>query len=127
MKMIILFSFIVCLLVGCTAFTGSHDVKEFIPGTYISSWRTEFNASTDTLLIEPLVEHGSESYLITKRTFVIYFNGDKERDPTYKITRWTGLYVPESKTLFVNNNGKVFSFDPVKKVMKVGPTIYKKL
>ena len=38
MKMIFLFAITFFLLTSCTGFLKSNSVKDFIPGTYISSW-----------------------------------------------------------------------------------------
>ncbi len=127
MKMNCLFTITILLILSCAGILKTDSIKDFIPGTYISSWKTEFNESIDTLLIELLVEHGSETYSITRRTHVTYFNDDLKREPAYKIIHWTGNYDPGPKTIFINNNGRMLSFDPVNKLLKMGTTTYRKL
>ena len=128
MKMIWLSTVTICLLlVSCNDLFKSDKVKDFIPGTYRSEWSTEFSESIDTLLIQPLMKEGSDTYTITRRTRVVFHKDSRKRNPEYKIARWTGSYDPGAKTVVVNNNGRVLSFDPVHKEMKMGTTAYRKL
>lgn len=127
MKMIFLFAITVCLLISCTGSIKSNNVKDFIPGTYISIWKTEFSESVDTLLIEPLMKKGSDTYRITRRTHTSFFKGGRKHSPEYKIKHWTGFYDPSNKTLVMENDGSVLSFDPVNKELKRGITVYTKL
>ena len=127
MKMISLFAITVCLLISCTGLIKSNNVKDFIPGIYISRWKTEFSESIDTLLIEPLMKKGSDTYSITRRTHTSFFKGGRKHAPEYKIKHWTGFYDSSHKTLVMENDGSVLSFDPVTKEMKRGITAYTKL
>lgn len=126
--MICIFAVTICLLlISCNNLISSDNIKNSIPGTYSSSWTTEFSESIDTLLIEPLMKQGSDTYSITRRTHVSFFKDARNRNPEYKIARWTGSYDPRSKTVVVNNNARVLSFDPVNKEMKMGTKAYRKL
>lgn len=127
MKMLCLITIATFLLISCNGLLKQDEVKRFIPGTYISNWKTEFNQSVDTMTIEPLVQNGSEGYLIIRRTNVSYFNTQRKRNPEYKIVKWTGSYNLENKTVFINNNARQLSFDPVNKEMKMGTITYRKL
>lgn len=128
MKIICLCAIAVCLImVSCNSFDNSDNVKSFIPGTYISFWKTEYSKSIDTLLIEHLMEQGSESYAITSRTHVTFIKNPGQRAPEYRIKHWIGIYDVTNKTVVLSNDGSVLSFDPVKKEMKRGSTSYRKL
>jgi hypothetical protein len=100
----------------------STQVKDFIPGTYTTEWTTEFTEARDTVLIEPSDKAGSGTYQITRRTYMLY-----QTKPQYKLAHWTGIFNSSNKTIIINNNGRVLSFDPSNKEMKMGSTTYKKL
>ncbi len=126
MKMITLLTLVVFAL-GCNWLLHSDTVKPFIPGTYSAAWKTPFSESRDTLLIDPVTENGSEGFLITRRTQLLFTNAAKKRAPEYSITKWTGSYNATDKTLLINGNGRILSFDPAGKTMRMGVIIYKKL
>ena len=128
MKMILLITFsIFVTLFGCTFFSSQDNVKAFIPGTYISTWVSQFSEARDTIQITPIVQKGSEGFLITRRTYLNFINAASKRSPEYKIVHWNANYDNQNKSLFINNNGKVLFFDPGKKEMKMGVITYKKL
>ena len=97
-------------------------VKDYIPGTYTTSWSTEFTQSRDTLIIEPPTEGASIVYQITRRIYMLYLG-----KPQYKLVKWTGTFISTSKTVIINNNGAILSFDPARHEMKMGSAVYKKL
>jgi len=98
------------------------QVKDYIQGTYITEWTTEFTEARDTMFIEPAVKEGSGTYQVTRRTYMLYQN-----KPQYKLVHWTGIFNSGNKTIIINNNGRILSFDPQNKEMKMGSTTYKKL
>ena len=100
----------------------SIQVKDYIPGTYITEWTTEFTEARDTMLIEQGTKDGSGTYQITRRTYMLY-----QSKPQYKLVHWTGTFNSGNKTIIVNNNGRILSFDPGAREMKMGSTTYKKL
>lgn len=127
MKTLHIFLVVVLMLMSCTGLLKSDDVKYFIPGTFLSTWKTEFSESTDTITIEPQIKHGSEAYAITRRTRTIFFNDGRRADPDYKIRNLTAYYDPERKTLLIENDGSILSFDIDKKEMKRGSIAYRKM
>jgi len=110
------------LLFGCNLFSSKVPVRDFIPGTYTTTWTTAFTQARDTMVIEPAATNGSGTFQITRRTYMLY-----QEKPQYKLVHWTGLYDSDNKTIIIHNNGRILSFDPVKKVMKMGSTTYTKL
>ncbi len=118
---------LVVVILSCNNLIQADTVKVFIPGTYSADWSTEFNQTKDTLLLEPLTENGSETFRITRRSHIEFINAAKDKAPEYKIAKWTGTYDVKTKTIFINNNGRVLSFDPKKEIMWMGTTMYKKL
>jgi hypothetical protein len=126
MKMITLLTLVVFTL-GCNGLLHSDIVKPFIPGTYHASWKTAFSNAVDTMQISSASEGGSEGYLIIRRTHLEFTNAAKKRGPEYSITNWMGRYNETDKTIVVNANGRVLSFDPANKTLKMGVIIYTKL
>ncbi len=118
---------LIIVLLSCNSLTETDTVKVFIPGTYSAEWATEYNQTKDTLLLEPLTLNGSETFQITRRSKVEYINAAKERLPEYKISKWSGTYDAKTKTIFINNNGRVLSFDPKKDILWMGTIRYAKL
>ena len=126
MKMIT-FLTLAILFIGCDGLLHSDNVKPFIPGIYLASWKTSFSTAVDTMHIASVSEKGSEGYLITRRTHLQFINAAKKRAPEYSITKWVGNYNSSDKTIVVPVNGRVLSFDPENKILKMGAIIYKKL
>lgn len=123
MKLILLL-LVVCSLLGfgCGLMSAEKQVEDFIPGKYVTEWTTDFTEGRDTMLIEPAVEGGSQTYQVTRRTYMLY--RDK---PQYKLVHWVGVFNGNDKTIAINNNGRILSFDVKAKEMKMGTTVYKKL
>jgi len=100
----------------------SPSLKDYIPGTYSTEWTTEFSEARDTIQIERLLKDGSSLYQITRRIYYVYL-----QKPRYKLIHWTGTFNSASKTITINGNGRILSFDPSHNEMKMGSTTYKKL
>lgn len=111
------------LILGCKE-SGSENVRSFIPGTYVAQWSDEFSKTIDTLNIIQQTESGSLTYQISQHIFSHYYN--KMKKPRYRNTQWIGSYDEINKSLLININGRVFSFDPEKNELKSGTTIFKK-
>ena len=127
MKMLCTLIVIALLAAGCGQLLNRDKVKDFVPGTYVSSWKTAYSQSRDTIQIDLNASEGSEIFLIVRRTMTEYTGNDKKRPPSYKIAKWTGVYVTGSKTITIQNNGRILMFDPPKGTMAMGVTVYKKL
>ena len=118
---------LVLLLASCNPFRSGDHVKEFIPGTYVTSWRNEFTVSKDTILIAPPIAKGSDQYLITKKSYYRQTVDGKELKPQFKVQNWTGSYNPEVKTLVIEKSGRVLLFNPEKNELVEGSTSYNKI
>ncbi len=126
MKMILFLHVVTALAMSsCGLLSRKENLCEFIPGTYVSEWTTEFAASRDTLQIK--VQAGSAQYEITRRTYHHYNPETKPLPPQYKVDHWTGSYAEREKVILVHRNGRILSFNPEKGEMKMGVTVYKKL
>ncbi|HRQ51193.1 MAG TPA: hypothetical protein PLR74_11690 [Agriterribacter sp.] len=127
MKMLCTLILIALFAAGCRQLLNREKVKDFAAGTFVSSWQTEYSQSRDTIQIEPSASEGSEVFLIVRRTLTEYAGNEKKRSPSYKIAKWTGVYMSESKTITIRNNGRILSFNPSEGSMTMGVTVYKKL
>jgi hypothetical protein len=123
----LIFTCLVMAIIGCNGLTQSDTVKEFIPGTYSAEWQTELNTTRDTLSLQALTQDGSATYLIIRRSQVTFINAAKNRPPEYRLVKWAGTYDSKTKTIFINNNGRVLSFEPQKEILWMGTIKYKKL
>ena len=126
MKMITFFT-VVILFIGCDGLIHSDNVKPFIPGIYLASWKTSFSNAIDTMSIAAVSENGSEGFLIIRRTHLNFINAAKKREPEYSITKWMGSYNATDKTIVVNSTGRILSFDPDNKLLRMGSIVYRKL
>jgi hypothetical protein len=115
------------ILASCNGLAPADAVKTFIPGTYCASWQNPVSASRDSLFIVALSPNGSEGFIITRRTQLVFTNAGKKNTPQYRIVKWTGAYNVRDKTLIVSGNGRVLHFDPVAKTMQMGAIVYTKL
>lgn len=127
MKTTLLLLLVSEFLISCNPFAAESTVKDFIPGTYATSWSSQFSNVADTIIIEPLTVSGSEGYGITRRTRIEFAGPLSKKEPEYKITRWLGIYNKDNKTIIINSNGRVLSFDTNANEMMMGIVIYKKL
>ena len=116
-KLLLLMVPMLLLFMGCKT-----QVKDFIPGTYVSEWTTEFTQARDTILIEPVIKDGSAVYQVTRRTYMLF-----QKRPQYKLVHWTGIFNTNNQTFTITNNGRILLFDPAAHEMKMGQTSYKKL
>ncbi len=115
------------LLLSCQEFSAGARVKDFIPGTYASTWTGPYSKTSDTISITTIQKEGSEVYLVTRRTKLEYIGSTVARPPEYKIVHWTATWQESSRTILVHNNGRLLSFDPAADELKMGVITYKKL
>lgn len=128
MRLILFLHLLQLVVLGSCELAGSRDaVQPFVPGTYCSEWSSEFSATRDTLLIRPAGATDPLLYQVTRRTFHQYEAAMKKRPPEYKVEHWLATYAQREKVLLVHKNGRVLSFDPDRKEMRMGVTVYKKL
>lgn len=119
--------FSVLLFTCCSPFRSRDEVREFIPGTYITEWKNEFTQSKDTIVIAAPGTKGGDGYRITKRSYYQQMIDGKELKPQSKVQNWSGTYNPEVKTLVIDKSGRVLLFDPAKNELVEGSTSYRKI
>ena len=110
----------------CSCNSKVEHMKRFIPGTYATSWKTEFGSSLDTLVIERSITNGSDIFTITQKTMLLFTPG-RFKDSEYKIHRSIGVFDEANKTVIMQRDGSILSFDPDNMVMSFGATPYKKI
>lgn len=118
------------LLAGCLGLaacqTHTSKIRDFIPGSYVSSAKSEFSIANDTLIIAA-DESATNTYVITRKTgYRLLVNGQ----PTalhHKVKRWTATFNKDSGELTVLQTGKAIRFLPDNHCLVNGNSQYLKL
>jgi hypothetical protein len=114
-----------CLgLAACQSNTSK--IRDFIPGTYVCSAKSEFSIANDTLIIG--VDEGlANAYVLTRKTgYRLLVNG-QPAGLHYKIKRWTATWNQASSVLTVLQTGKAIRFLPDQHGLVNGNSRYRKL
>jgi major membrane immunogen (membrane-anchored lipoprotein) len=109
------------LLAACS--NPQKQVKDFVPGTYVSHAQSAYSIADDTLVIkaDPLTE---EHYQVTRKTgFRRLPNGE----PQYKSKNFSGTYDEQRGTLQLTENGLVILFQPAGHQLEIANSKYRKL
>jgi hypothetical protein len=120
MKRLIVRAFGIALLLGCS----SDQVRDFMPGMYVSSVAGEFSVASDTLVIE-LIE--GNNYLIHRRTKYNLVSEGKLGKREYLAEVWRAVYNGETQQLTETREGKVLSFFRDSNYLLVGRREYQKI
>jgi len=107
-------------LAGCI----SDEVKNFIPGSYVNSAGGEFSVASDTLNIS-LVE--GNNYVVNRRTCFNPIRDGSLGAREFASEQWSCAYDPSTQILTELRKGKVLTFYPKDKVLKVGSRVYQKI
>ena len=106
---------------------GSKDsVKAFIPGTYVGHFETEYSRGNDTLFLNSLSDDGN-NYSIIRKVAYRRIKNKKALGTAYKTDNWIAVYNPQTKVLYENQEGTVYSFAPEKQILYRGNSIYHKI
>ena len=112
------------LLAACNL--AKEDTREFIPGTYVTSFKDTLAVVNDTFYIHGLTTSGGDQYAVIN-SMSFQQNIDGHLQPLqWKTNKWTGNYDERNNTILVNQTGAILAFDPAKKEMKLGTVSYKK-
>jgi hypothetical protein len=109
------------LLAACS--NPQKQVKDFVPGTYVSHAQSAYSIADDTLVIQadPLTEN---HYQVTRKTgFRRLPNGA----PQYKSKTFSGTFDERRGTLQLTENGLVILFQPAGHQLEIANSKYKKL
>jgi hypothetical protein len=117
---ILLIAFVAMIMAACT----SDKTRSFIPGTYVNSAGSEYSVADDTLFIEP---SGSNNFLIHRKTGFNLIEEGKKGERQHETEQWNAVYDEGTKALTETRKGKIITFDPESKTLKVGKREYRKL
>jgi hypothetical protein len=112
-------------IIGLSACNRQNDrIKDFIPGTYVNSAKGEYAQAEDTLIIMPVKDN---AYLITRNTTYQAIRDGKLLPKHHQERKLNGLYDQQRQVLNEITNGRIFSFDPDKHLLKVNQATYRKI
>lgn len=100
------------------------SVKDFIPGIYVRSFQGEFSKGKDTLTIE---EFSGSTYIIIHKEVYQRIDEGKVRAPERKIEQLTAVYDEKDELLKETKKGLIISFNPPRKILLVGNSLYEKI
>ena len=81
------------------------DTREFIPGTYVTSFKDSLAVVNDTFYINVLTTSGSDQYaVINSMSFQQTIDGHVQ-PLQRKTNNWTGNYDAQNKTILINQTG----------------------
>jgi len=102
----------------------SKQVQDFIPGTYVNAANGEFGLAKDTLVITPLDEL---RYLLVRRTAFRAVRRGRLLPEHRTVKQFECVYDPVKHELSEPQSGRVFRFDPDKRVLLIRQAVYRKL
>jgi hypothetical protein len=100
------------------------QIKSFIPGTYVNSAKGDYAQAEDTLIISQVKDN---TFLVTRNTTYQAVRNGKLLPKHRQVQKLNGLYDPQNKVLDETTNGRIFNFDPDKRLLKVNQAVYRKL
>ncbi|RZK43356.1 MAG: hypothetical protein EOO90_03605 [Pedobacter sp.] len=107
-------------LASCTG----DEVKDFMPGSYVNRAGAEFSVASDTLTIE-LVE--GNNYRVDRRTGFNLIRDGNLGAREFATEEWTCAYDPGTQILTELRKGKMLTFYPKDRSLKVGSRVYQKI
>lgn len=111
------------LLVSCGGAVHK-DIREFIEGSYVGRFETEFAAGIDSVVLQ---QQGEDHYAITKFSrFSRIKNGAWLPEERHE-EKMAGIYDAEKQVINEMKKGKVIHFDPEKNIMLIGASAYQKI
>lgn len=119
-NLIILSTIAVMFIAAC----GTDKTREFIPGTYVNTAKSEYSIANDTLVIEPAE---SNNFFIYRKTGFRRINSGIVGKLEFEIEKWNALYDDGTKSLKEIRKGKLITFYPEANKLKVGEREYQKI
>ncbi len=99
-------------------------IKDFIPGSYIRPFKTEFATGMDSLVLQ---EESTNHYVITKYSRYARIVNEVEQPEEKHLQKWAGVFDEKDKVIREFRGGKVIHFNPKENKLLVGTTEYKKV
>lgn len=122
MKKYLYISIVVVATVDCTPSNGVNS--DVIPGIYARDVRNEFSEGRDTLFI---VRLEGDAYGIEQRLAYRRIDEGKMGGVETKTEHWTAFFDEAQHVLRETKRGRVLSFQPEKRTLLVGSSVYQKL
>lgn len=102
----------------------SDKTKSFMPGTYVNFAKSAYAQANDTLIITLVKDN---SFLITRTTTYQAIRNGRLLPKHRQVRQLNGLYDSQNQVLDETTNGRIFRFDPAKRLLKVNQAVYRKL
>lgn len=116
------------LSICCLPATGCSDtateIRQYIPGRYVNTYAHEYALGRDTITIEPF---GDGGYTITRHTAFQRVRDGKRRPVEHSLRKYSGVYQPQTRTVFETRGGVTLYFDASAGQMKWGTAVYTKI
>lgn len=119
---IILTALAATLIAGCSR----DKIRTFIPGTYVNQDSGEYSTAYDTLVIEQ-ADKESNNYRIHRKTGFRRVTRAKHGKWKYETEEWNALYDEGTKSMTETRKGKLLTFYPESKQLRVGRREYQKI
>jgi len=111
------------LLVTCSGAL-QKDVQEFIEGSYVRRFKTDFAAGIDSVVLQ---QQGEGHYAITKYSRFSRIKDGAWLPEERHEEKMAGVYDAEKQVINEMKKGKVIHFDREKNMMLIGASAYQKI
>jgi major membrane immunogen (membrane-anchored lipoprotein) len=112
----------ICLLAACQSKTAK--VQSFIDGIYVNHAQSEYGIANDTLTF---THTDGQHYIITRNTGYQAIRNGKVLSKKYKLEKVEGDYDSQTNLLNETTAGRVFHFNPVRRLLILNQAVYRKL
>ena len=99
-------------------------VKAFIPGTYVNFAQSAYARANDTLIISLVKDN---TFLITRNTTYQAIRNGRLLPRYRQVKQFNSLYDGQNQVLDETTTGRIFRFDPAKRMLKVNQAIYTRI
>lgn len=124
-KYILILTVAVMGLAACHSGSNS-NIKDFIPGTYVSQARSDYSIANDTLVIEA-GKNTENIYIITRKTGYRRITDGKLQPLQHQVKHWSGEWDEQKQILQIMQTGNFLLFYPEKGSLLNGSSEYWKL
>jgi len=112
----------ICLLAACQSKTTK--VQAFIDGIYVNHAQSEYGVADDTLTF---TRTNGQHYIITRNTGYQAMRNGKLLPKKHKLEKVEGNYDSQTDQLNETTAGRVFHFNPAKRLLLLNQAVYRKL
>ena len=112
----------ICLLAACQSKTAK--VQAFIDGIYVNHAQSEYGIADDTLTF---THTDGQHYIITRNTGYQAIRNGKLLPKKHKLEKVEGDYDSQTNVLNETTAGRVFRFNPAKRLLLLNQAVYRKI